>query len=156
MPALKTVLSSLLIGTATLPYVDLAVAKAQTVSQPGYSRTTQCFRDECREEYVPGTKDKPGYVRSWTEKVEIACANKPSQIPAKEPEALDIDNNSCVEGSVIGGLLGGKCDRWTAWHWTRSGTIQEGRPLGWSACWSCSRSDGRLSGRWWLLVLEYA
>ena len=55
---------------------------------------------------MPGTKDKPGYVRSWTEKVEIACANKPSQIPAKEPEALDIDNNSCVEGSVIGGLLG--------------------------------------------------
>ena len=106
MPALKTVLASLLIGTATLPYVDLAVAKAQTVSQPGYSRTTQCFRDEYREEYVPGTKDKPGYVHSWTEKVEIACANKPNQIPAQEPQAVDVDNNSCVEGSVIGGLLG--------------------------------------------------
>ena len=72
MPALKTVLASLLIGTATLPYVDIAVAKAQTVSQPDYSRTTQCFRAEYREEYVPGTKEKPGYVRSWTEKVEIA------------------------------------------------------------------------------------
>ena len=64
MPALKPVLTSLLIGTATLPYVDLAVAKAQKVSQPGYSRTTQCFRNEYREEYVPDTKDKPGYVRS--------------------------------------------------------------------------------------------
>ena len=106
MPALKPVLASLLIGTATVPSIGLAGAKAQTVSQPGYSRTTQCFRDEYREEYIPGTKDKPGYVRNWTQKVEIACANKPNQIPPQEPQAVDVDNNSCVEGSVIGGLLG--------------------------------------------------
>ena len=106
MPALKPVLASLLIGTATVPSIGLAGAKAQTVSQPGYSRTTQCFRDEYREEYIPGTKDSPGYVRNWTEKVEIACANKPNQIPKQETQAVDVDNNSCVEGSVIGGLLG--------------------------------------------------
>ena len=106
MPALKLVLASLLIGTATVPSIGLAGAKAQTVSQPGYSRTTQCFRDEYREEYIPGTKDSPGYVRNWTEKVEIACANKPNQIPTQETQAVHVDNNSCVEGSVIGGLLG--------------------------------------------------
>ena len=106
MPALKPVLASLLIGTATVPSIGLAGTKAQTVSQPGYSRTTQCFRDEYREEYIPGTKDSPGYVRNWTEKVEIACANKPNQIPTQETQAVDVDNNSCVEGSVIGGLLG--------------------------------------------------
>ena len=106
MPALKPVLASLLIGTATVPSIGLAGAKAQTVSQPGYSRTTQCFRDEYREEYIPGTKDSPGYVRNWTEKVEIACANKPNQIPTQETQAVDVDNNNCVEGSVIGGLLG--------------------------------------------------
>ena len=106
MPALKPVLAPLLIGTATVPSIGLAGAKAQTVSQPGYSRTTQCFRDEYREEYIPGTKDSPGYVRNWTEKVEIACANKPNQIPTQETQAVDVDNNSCVEGSVIGGLLG--------------------------------------------------
>ena len=106
MPALKPVLASLLIGTATVPSIGLAGAKAQTASQPGYSRTTQCFRDEYREEYIPGTKDSPGYVRNWTEKVEIACANKPNQIPTQETQAVDVDNNSCVEGSVIGGLLG--------------------------------------------------
>ena len=106
MPALKPVLASLLIGTATVPSIGLAGVKAQTVSQPGYSRTTQCFRDEYREEYIPGTKDSPGYVRNWTEKVEIACANKPNQIPTQETQAVDVDNNSCVEGSVIGGLLG--------------------------------------------------
>ena len=106
MPALKPVLASLLIGTATVPSIGLAGAKAQTVSQPGYSRTTQCFRDEYREEYIPGTKDSPGYVRNWTEKVEIACASKPNRIPTQETQAVDVDNNSCVEGSVIGGLLG--------------------------------------------------
>ena len=106
MPLLKPVLAALLIGTAIVPLDSLAEAQAQTVSQPGYSRTTQCFRDEYREEYVPGTKDSPGYVRNWTEKVEIACANKPSQAPTQEPKAVDVDNNSCVEGGVIGGLLG--------------------------------------------------
>ena len=106
MPALKPLLASLLISTAPMPLLDAVGAKAQNVSQPGYSRTTQCFRDEYREEYVPGTKDKPGYVRNWTEKVEIACADQPTQPPAQEPQAVDVDNNSCVEGSVLGGLFG--------------------------------------------------
>ena len=106
MPALKPVLASLLIGTAPMPLLDAVSAKAQTVSQPGYSRTTQCFRDEYREEYVPGTKDRPGYVRNWTEKVEIACADKPTQPPAQEPQTVDVDNNDCRQGSVIGGLVG--------------------------------------------------
>ena len=106
MPALKPVLAALLIGTAATPFIDLVGAEAQTVSQPGYSRTTQCFRDEYREEYVPGTKDSPGYVRNWTEQVKIACANKQNQTSAQEPKSVDVDNNSCVEGSVIGGLLG--------------------------------------------------
>ena len=106
MPLLKPVFAALLIGTAIVPIDSLTEVQAQTVSQPGYSRTTQCFRDEYREEYVPGTKDSPGYVRNWTEKVEIACANKPSQAPTQEHKAVDVDNNSCVEGGVIGGLLG--------------------------------------------------
>ena len=106
MPLRKPVLASLLMGAVVGPLVALEAAKAQTVSQPGYSRTTECFRDEYREEYVPGTKDRPGYVRNWTEKVEIACADKPIQSPRQQPPAADVDNNSCVEGSVIGGLLG--------------------------------------------------
>ena len=106
MPARKPVLASLLISTATLPYVDLAVAKAQTVSRPGYSRTTQCFRDEYREEYIPGTKDRPGYVRNWTEKVEIACSDTPSRSSTQKDQTADVDNNDCSQGSVIGGLLG--------------------------------------------------
>ena len=106
MPALKAVLASLLIGTATVPCTGIAGAKAQTVSQLGYSRTTQCFRDEYREEYIPGTKDRPGYVRNWTEKVEIACSDMPSQSSTQKDQTADIDNNDCSQGSVIGGLLG--------------------------------------------------
>ena len=106
MRSLKPVLASLVIGTAAVQGVGLTAVNAQTVSQPGYSRSTQCFRDEYREEYVPGTKDSPGYVRNWTEKVEIACASKPTQAPKQVQRGVDVDNNSCIEGSVIGGLLG--------------------------------------------------
>ena len=106
MPSLHPVLVSLLLGTAAAPLSGLVAADAQTVSQPGYSRTTKCFRDEYREKYVPGTKDRPGYVRSWTEKVEIACTDSPTQASTQKSQELDIDNNDCSQGSVIGGLLG--------------------------------------------------
>ena len=105
MPSLQIILVSLLLGTAATPLVGLD-AEAQTVSQPGYSRTTKCFRDEYREEYVPGTKERPGYVRNWTEKVEIACSESPSQVSTQNSQTLDIDNNDCSQASIIGGLLG--------------------------------------------------
>ena len=83
---------------------------AETTYQPGYSTSTQCFRDEYREEYVPGTKEKPGHVRNWTEKVEIPCRSNSSarKHPASKhsSKAQNVDDNSCIEGSVIGGLLG--------------------------------------------------
>ena len=41
--------------------------------QEGYSTSRTCFREEYREEYVPGTVDNPGYVRSWKETVEFPC-----------------------------------------------------------------------------------
>ena len=106
MPPLKPVLAFLLSGIAATPLISFVGAEAQTVSQPGYSSTTKCFRDEYREEYVPGTKDRPGYVRNWTEKVEMACSARPNQVSTQKPQGVDIDNNDCSQGSVIGGLLG--------------------------------------------------
>ena len=106
MPTLQPFLVSLLLGTAATPLVGLVAANAQTVSQPGYASSTKCFRDEYREKYVPGTKDSPGYVRSWTEKVEIACSESPSRVSTQSSQELDIDNNDCSQGSVIGGILG--------------------------------------------------
>ena len=43
MPALKAVLASLLIGTATVPCIGPAGAKAQTVSQPGIRTPLSAF-----------------------------------------------------------------------------------------------------------------
>ena len=72
-----------------------------------------CTRTEYREEYIPGTKTNPGYVRNYEVDVEIPCGGSQNQ---------NIDSNDCSEGSVIGGLLGaglaisssrGK-DRWWA------------------------------------------
>ena len=94
--------------TLALSSAQVFPAMAQQVSQPGYSKTSQCFRDEYREEYVPGTKDSPGYVKKWSEKVEIPC-DAPTAVEGSSPEPATsnkVDDNSCIEGSVIGGLLG--------------------------------------------------
>ena len=65
--------------------------------QKGYSLTRTCTRTEYKEEYVPGTMDSPGYVKSYEIDVEIPCSGS---------RASSIDANDCKEGSVIGGLLG--------------------------------------------------
>ena len=76
-------------------------------------KSVTCTRTEYREEYIPGTKSNPGYVRNYEIDVEIPCEGAQSQ---------NTDANDCSEGSVIGGLLGaglaisssrGK-DRWWA------------------------------------------
>ena len=60
-------------------------------------KSVTCTRTEYREEYIPGSKSKPGYVKSYEIDVEIPCMEK---------ELQKIDNNDCSEGSVIGGILG--------------------------------------------------
>ena len=74
-----------------------------------------CYRNEYREVYVPGNRNRPGYVRHDTRVVEFPCRNRldttniqpydpyePDYIPTGE-----VDDNSCVEGAIIGGILGG-------------------------------------------------
>ena len=61
-------------------------------------KSVTCTRTEYREEYIPGTKTNPGYVRSYEVDVVIPCTN--------ESNAQKIDDNDCSEGSFIGGLLG--------------------------------------------------
>ena len=83
MPSVKNLLTLLLtVGGLCLP------AQAQTTYQPGYSSSTECFKDEYREEYVPGTKDNPGYVRNWTEKVAIACASPKTSVQVRGSRVL--------------------------------------------------------------------
>ena len=60
-------------------------------------KSVTCTRTEYREEYIPGTKSSPGYVRSYEIDIEIPCGGEKAQ---------KIDDNDCSEGSIIGGLLG--------------------------------------------------
>ena len=41
--------------------------------QRGYSSSKTCTRNEYREEYIPGTRKDPGYVKKWEETVEVPC-----------------------------------------------------------------------------------
>ena len=76
--------------------------------QSGYSN--QCFRNVYREQYHPGTQQRPGYVRRWTERKEVPCWNagaeevRPQPYPQSEQH---YDDNSCIEGAILGGLAGG-------------------------------------------------
>ena len=112
--------------------------------QAGYSHERTCHKTEYREEYVPGTEDNPGYVKSWKDTVEVPCKNDPdvgwrrSQSPERPYYRRHVtvyeDTNDCSEGTVAGGLLGGGLaafgtrgkDRW----WTIPTGIVGGAMLG--------------------------
>ncbi len=44
--------------------------------QRGYSASRTCYKSEYREEYVPGTADNPGYIKSWNETIEVPCRDR--------------------------------------------------------------------------------
>ena len=43
--------------------------------QRGYTTQRSCFKEIYREEYVPGTRSSKGYVRSFSDTVEVPCAS---------------------------------------------------------------------------------
>jgi hypothetical protein len=99
------------------------------IGQRGYSE--QCFEDTYHEEYIPGTKSQPGRVRRWTEQKEVACAysggySEPSRGPkpnvSGNPSTSVPDDNSCLEGTIIGGIgggaLGGVLATESNWIWS--------------------------------------
>jgi len=79
--------------------------------QPGYSSTRSCYRSEYREEYIPGSEDNPGYVRSWKETIEFPCDNNSARIHRPTRTVVEnhyqVDDNDCSDGKIAGGLLGG-------------------------------------------------
>ena len=108
-------------------------------SQAGWSHERTCFKSEYREEYIPGTENDPGYVKSWKETVEVPCETTPTYNSDPNPNVgtrssssgtyrrhvtvyENVDTNDCSEGTVAGGLLGGGLagfgsrgkDRWWA------------------------------------------
>ena len=79
--------------------------------QEGYSETTTCFREEYREEYVPGTENSPGYVKSWKDRIEYPCSStKVDRTPENTTRTRvyeEYDENDCSDGKIAGALLGG-------------------------------------------------
>ena len=75
-------------------------------SQRGYASENRCYRNEYREEYIPGTSRSPGYVSSYKERVEVPC-NREVYRRDDAPRKHNTDDNSCIEGSILGGLAGG-------------------------------------------------
>ena len=60
-------------------------------------KSVTCTRTEYREEYIPGSKSSPGYVRSYEVDVEIPCG-------VTKAEKI---NDDCTDGKIAGALLGG-------------------------------------------------
>jgi len=99
---MKVLLASLLALTpvsASAEYVD---------SRSGYAHTQRCYRSEYREEYVPGSEDNPGYVKSWKETIEYPC-NEPDTTTRRQviQRMEEVDDNDCTDGKVAGAILGG-------------------------------------------------
>ena len=99
--------------------------------QSGYSASRTCFKTEYREEYIPGTEDNPGYVKSWKDTIEVPCKNNPDvgwrrTNPPERPYyrrhvTVYEDTNDCTDGKIAGGLVGGGVG--AAGTWTPEGSI---------------------------------
>ena len=109
---------------ATLLFLSPVAMATEMESQEGYSKSRSCYRSEYREEYVPGTEEDPGFVRSFKETIEVPCDPDDVAEGTKvyRRTVVEYDDNDCSEGSLIGGLLGGGLagfgsrgkDRWWA------------------------------------------
>ena len=87
-------------------------------SQAGYSNQRTCHKTEYREEYIPGTEDSPGYVKSWKDTIEVPCQDvnpnvgwrrhpSPTRPYYRRHVTVYEDTNDCSDGKIAGGLLGG-------------------------------------------------
>ena len=65
---MKLALAALLIATAAMP---AEAGPRKYSSRPGYASENKCYKTKYREEYIPGTSNNRGYVRTWREKKEI-------------------------------------------------------------------------------------
>ena len=93
-----------------------------------YEVTSQtCWKTVYKEEYVPGTKENPGYVRTFSELLEVPCQDDyaDSDPIIRRETVVEYDDNDCTDGKVAGAILGG------------------------GAAAAMSRGDGR----WWAIPL---
>jgi len=111
---MKLALAALLLFATIAPAADAKPYRYRS-SRRGYSYEEKCFRMEYREKYIPGNSRSNGYVKTFRERVRIPC-ERPRFMPQTSPnrryerEYPDVghyDDNSCIEGSILGGIAGG-------------------------------------------------
>ena len=77
-------------------------------SQSGYSSSRTCLKTEYREEYVPGTRENPGYIKTYNETYEVPCNdNTATEGRIYRHTTVEYDTNDCSDGKIAGALLGG-------------------------------------------------
>ena len=89
----KLITSALALSFISPVFAD-DVIKWETTSQT-------CGKSVYKEEYIPGTRENPGYVTSSNEYIEVPCEREKTVVQQK------IDDNDCTDGKIAGGLLGG-------------------------------------------------
>jgi hypothetical protein len=89
--------------------IALTPVSASAEDVIGWETTSKtCYRETYREEYIPGTKEDPGYVRTFSELIEVPCRNDVTSEPLiKRETVVEYDDNDCTDGKVAGALLGG-------------------------------------------------
>ena len=111
---MKLALAALLIFATVAPAVEAKPYRYRS-SRSGYTYDEKCFRTEYSEQYIPGNSNRRGYVKTHRERVRIPCA-RPRFMPQTSPnhryerEYPNVgrhDDNSCIEGSILGGIAGG-------------------------------------------------
>ena len=91
---MKKLITSALAFSFISPVFASDVIKWETTSQT-------CWKSVYKEEYVPGTRENPGYVTSSNEYIEVPCEKEKNVVKEK------VDNNDCTDGKIAGALLGG-------------------------------------------------
>ena len=91
---MKNFITSALALSFISPVFADDVIKWETTSQT-------CWKSVYKEEYVPGTRENPGYVTSSNEYIQVPCEKDKSISKQK------VDNNDCTDGKIAGALLGG-------------------------------------------------
>ena len=109
---MKLALAALILFASAMP----AEAKpGRYSSNRGWAEEEKCFRNEYREEYIPGTSSSPGRVKKYRNRVQVPCRGRryvPNYAPnpryeEQHPNVGGYDDNSCIEGSILGGIVGG-------------------------------------------------
>jgi len=74
-----------------------------------------CYETRSYEQYIPGDRHTRGYIHYGTERVEVPCYRRRRHYQhyrhdyyyrSSEP-SNKTDDNSCIEGSILGGIAGG-------------------------------------------------